>query len=1026
LWEKRDPGDITPLFANYQAWLEASILPQFADSRFALHRSHFPGDLSLVYHAQGKAPLLLVGLNSAWMQFQAGDMQGRLELPLEQFHAALGPGGLGRFAQAPQALLMMHHPLDWLSPAARNELLQTIYTPGRFAACLHGHMHRGRSESVSISGGEHRHWLQAPSLFGLEHYGSAGEERAMGYAWGELNAQGQLRIWPLRRVASGGRMGLLPDQAFSGFPAVIRPAAGAPEPAPAQPPRLDLRSWLEETLAHTGHIDIRGIGSGAGRVRSASRYPIERLYTQLRCRSAGLGDERDQGLEALLPGHRLLLIEGQPGAGKTTFLRFTAALLARDGLGLSTPRGATWRETYLGMDPARPVPVPVFLRLAMAAGLLGAPDPRRPDDRRRLPELILPNAGRQEWAAWQDLLEQGRVLLLLDGMDEVADPSQRDRLLSILRDLVQHCKQTRMVLTSRPIDTRPLVEMGFSHTGIESFSADQVEGFIDHWVGALYNLAPGEQPDPEAGGYRTRLLAAITERPRLRRLAANPVMLTCLCVVHWNEGGLPDARVRLYRAVLHWLRTARAALRQALGVGEAFAERAFPTLALAMMETEGGRQTLFDLEEAAEALLPLAERDFPALTKPERLHLLRDWLNFECTGSGIIEELGNRRLRYWHLTFQEYLAARALAWLGDGDGAADWWPQVRPHLDDPQWRETVELLPGCLLDEGGQRRVDRLLERVIGLLDLDPGLADRARVAGIMGRLLEPLGAYGYRPAPALDRELSRLLGEVMAIFEPAGAAQVPVQQRIAAAEALGRGGDPRLVHGQDNLIEVPGPTGWSLGKYPVTVEEYRAFVEDGGYAEPRWWDAVGWQQRDKEGWEAPGSWDEQLATPNRPVVAVSWFEAEAYCTWLAGQWQRPVRLPDGDLWQRAAQGEDGRKYPWGDEEPDPERANFAEAFGKPNVGRPTPVGIYPAGNGPYGHCDLAGNVWEWCADVWPEENLAEDWRGTPGEVRMLRGGGWDDPADRLQAASRYGSPAGLRSGVIGFRVAVAPASLGP
>jgi hypothetical protein len=794
---------------------------------------------------------------------------------------------------------------------------------------------------------------------------------------------------------------------------VVPPAVGAPEPAPG----LDLNAWMEETLAQTGHIDIRGIGSGAGRVRTACRYPIERLYTQLRCRAAGPGGERDQGLETLLPLHSLLLIEGQPGAGKTTFLRLTAALLARDGLDLPAPGGATWRGTYLGLDPALPAPVPVFLRLALAAELLGAPPPHRPDDRERIPGLIQPDAGTEERAGWRRLLEQGRVLLLLDGMDEVADPIHRDRLLAILWDLVHHWKQTRVVLTTRPIDTRSLVDMGFTHTAIEPFSPGQVEGFIDHWVGALYHLAPGEPPDPEAASYHARVLAAITEQPRLRRLATNPVMLTCLCVVHWNEGGLPDARARLYRAVLHWLRTARAAQRHALGVGDAFAERAFPVLALAMMQAEGGRQTLFDREEAAEALLPLAERDFPELTRPERLRLLRDWLSFECAGSGIVEELGNRRLRFWHLTFQEYLAARALAWLGDGDDSREnWWPRVHPRLDDPEWRETVELLPGCLLDEGGQRRVDRLLERIMGLLGEEPGLPEQARVAGIMGRLLEPLGAYGYRPAPTLDRAFSRLLGEVMALFEPAGAAQVPFEQRIAAAEALGQGGDPRLAHGLDNLIEVPGLGGWSLGKYPVTVEEYRAFVEDGGYSEPRWWDPVGWELREKEDWEGPGKWEEQLRTPNSPVVRVSWFEAGAYCAWLSAQWGRQVKLPDGTQWQRTALDQDGREYPWGGKEPDPECNNYNNF-----VGKPTPVGIYPSSNGPYGHCDLVGNVWEWCADFYLVGEAINVSNEALGGARELRGASWGYPTVTLRTAIRSGIPGRGRKDDAGFRVAVAP-----
>jgi calcineurin-like phosphoesterase family protein len=472
LWVNKDEGNITPLFSNYQAWLERSILPQFQGASFKPRCSHFPGDLSVVYRSEGKPSLLLVGLDSAWMQYLGGDLQRKLELPIEQFHAALGAQGLGSLKEADQALLLMHHPLDWLSQKAQEIFLEDIYTPSRFTLCLHGHMHKGRSSSISEYGGAYRHWFQSPSLFGVEHYGASNENRAIGYAWGELDADGQVRVWPLRRDKSGGEMVFVHDRLFRKFPAIIRPPSIGGDQEQALRPSVDIEPWLEQTLALADHIDIRGIGSGAGKVRSASRYPIERLYTQLRCREPDMGSER--GLEALLPRHRLLLIEGQPGAGKTTFLRFTAALLARDRLGRPGPDGGTWRERYLGMDSERWPPLPILLRLALVEQLLGKVDPKRLDNRERLLDLILSAGSQEDRAGWQAMFKTGEVLLLLDGMDEIADEIQRGRVFAILRDVVTHWKKTRVVLTSRPIDTRPLIEMGFSQTEIEPFAKPQI------------------------------------------------------------------------------------------------------------------------------------------------------------------------------------------------------------------------------------------------------------------------------------------------------------------------------------------------------------------------------------------------------------------------------------------------------------------------------------------------------------------------------------------------------------------------
>ncbi len=1017
LWRKRSSALIQPLFKSYQTWFKRTILKPLKARGVPIHTSHFPGDFSAEIRLDGTAPLLIVGLNSTWQQYKAGDFEGQLLLPAEQFLAALprkpGANPLRTFDHGHRALLLMHHPPAWLSPRGRRLFFESIYPGDRFDVCLYGHQHHGRAEEIRLAGGPPQCYFQAPSLFGLEHYGTSREERAMGYAWGQLDGDGTVRVWPLRRVLRGGGQGaFVHDSEFPQDRDGVVVCGHRQATRAAAVPALDLTPYLQDLIDRTDHINISGIAST---VKGALRHPIE-LYTPLSTREelsapGALAGGGRVGLAELLPRYPRLLIEGQPGAGKTTFLRFVACMLARDRVGEPCPGGGPWRRRHLGLDSATPPRLPVLLRVSELVALLLAKDaPRhRGDNRLWLLDLLERCCEENEHpvprAHWQRLLESGETLLLLDGLDEAADEALRQRIFDIFRDACKHW-QAPVVVTSRPLQTAPLREMGFHLATIEPLGDPEIRTFLDHWVTALHT-SESAKPGAEAERYAKALAAAIVDRPRVRRLATNPVMLTCLCVVHWNEGRLPEGRSRVYRAVLRWLIEQRRELREQAGYSDLFAKWAFARLALTMMTTPRGKLAILDLDAAAKAVAPLLAREEPGLSPQQLRHRARGWLEFECLWSGILELLPGRRVRFWHLTFQEFLAALELAWRGDGDDPeADWWPLVAGHLADAQWRETVELLPGTLLDEGGRGRVDRLLERVLALRGPSPDLATEARVAGVLGRLLQPLEVLKYRTHPELRATCEAALVRSLAIFTPEGAGQVPLADRLPAAEALGQGGDPRFEDGRDNFLAVPPVPGLRLGKYPVTVGEYQDFVEAGrGYEEPRYWSAEGWEQKEKESWQAPGDWESQLEHPSRPVVEVSWYEAEAYCRWLTVQRGEEVRLPTGAEWQAAATPPRG-DYPWGSAPPDPERANFGG-----NVRHPTPVGLYPAGDGPYGHSDLAGNVWEWCSDSVGEGD------------RELRGGGWRHSAADLRSAVRFWRPAWYRNGFIGFRVAVASAS---
>ncbi|MBK8261008.1 MAG: metallophosphoesterase [Nannocystis sp.] len=209
-WGTQQPGRFAHLFHGYTSWLESAVLPSLREAPgVEVHRSFFPGDLTVILDDPKRFRLIIVGLNSAWKHDRDVE-EGALALPTEQFHAALPPvpGGynLDIFPKRgpPRALLMHHHPPSWLSPTHQEQYLRMIHDPARFTACLFGHMHVPTGSSVSSGGGSLRANFQAPSLFGIEHYGTAHQSRILGYALGRIRSDGEVRLWPFRHQPKQG------------------------------------------------------------------------------------------------------------------------------------------------------------------------------------------------------------------------------------------------------------------------------------------------------------------------------------------------------------------------------------------------------------------------------------------------------------------------------------------------------------------------------------------------------------------------------------------------------------------------------------------------------------------------------------------------------------------------------------------------------------------------------------------------------------------------------------------------------
>ena len=192
----------------------------------------------------------------------------------------------------------------------------------------------------------------------------------------------------------------------------------------------------------------------------------------------------------------------------------------------------------------------------------------------------------------------------------------------------------------------------------------------------------------------------------------------------------------------------------------------------------------------------------------------------------------------------------------------------------------------------------------------------------------------------------------------------------------------------------------FSMDLHEVPTAQYAAFLAATHRLEPWQWNTVDLSQ--------PG---------DHPVIGVDWSDADAYCRW------KGKRLPTEAEWEKSARGTDGRLYPWGNQAPSKDLANFALGARFSYNLVLMPVQSYELGKSPYGLYQMAGNVWEWVQDwyaanyyeVSPEQNPQGPEQG---QFKVLRGGSWSDLPKYLLTYGRFKLPPETRNSYTGFRCA--------
>ena len=734
-------------------------------------------------------------------------------------------------------------------------------------------------------------------------------------------------------------------------------------------------------------------------------------------------------------GSESLYLPGAPGAGKTTFCRWLALVVASGAIP-AHPVGVTEEFEEKLPDGLRGR-FPLLCRLREWAGheecLRGNGHWTRTELEDSL-NLWLEKTkpGGLTWAAFHDELQAGRALLILDGVDEVPDSlplghlPRRNLVTGLADALPEWLKRgNRVLLTSRPYglcnDDRRRVNLPVAE--LAELPGPLQDTFVRRW----YAAADPAQAAEKASG----LLVHLQEREDLAELRRNPMLLTALCVMYDQGKRLPQDFYRLYDAVV-----GQVLYKRYLTENERDRAR-FRLEAIALGMHLGRGKALRDIlaaevdtDEIDSHLADYRRDDTSTEVGATDAALVREDL---LSNSGLLLPRSDRRAAFYHLSFQEFLAAVRVKRIGKT--LPD--EVLASRASTPAWRRTLTFLFCTIADKDSRKAAFEALEPLLTHLqpeqlakDPNPALllADCLEVAHGWESNLEGFAAPLRQACdhalehlnPPERAHLWRALGKLGWDNRPG----VDVMSnRLGLQDRVGLGKLPDIA-----WVEIPaGPflygekkqtktiPAFKIARYPITNSQFQCFMDDGGYADGRWWVGLAGHPASERGF-----WN----TPNHPRETVSWYEAVAYTRWLTAKLHEygllpeamTVRLPTEQEWEKAARGDDGREYPWGDGFQSG-HANINETWGNVgtfDLGQTTAVGIYPKDTLPYGLLDMAGNVWQWCLNEYRQPERT----GTEGdERRVLRGGSWHYGRDLARCASRYDYDPVVRYDDDGFRV---------
>jgi formylglycine-generating enzyme required for sulfatase activity len=820
-------------------------------------------------------------------------------------------------------------------------------------------------------------------------------------------------------------------------PKSVTEAAHSRSLPPPETQTQNLAAYKKWLRSETLYIDIRGIAVGAKGGRDAITFPINDLYAELYVQKGPTNLDADDGkirkirLTDLVENTRCSLITGDPGAGKTTFLRY----LAQKKLTIPSYKYDSHPDEVL----------PIFIYLPDLYRHLSKTFSASNGDSipshlasSTLIDFVVALSDKHGWDltahGLATLISDGRIFWLLDSLDELTAADSREAIVELLSNCSRQFDRCSFAVTSRPLVVKgKSIPVDFQVVNIDYMEPEEIRSFLEKWFSLLYpEKAPAARLESS-----NRLFDKIINTPHLRLLAKNPVMLTSVAVLDYNSMALPERKVDLLEAIISWLITAKS--RDSGDKPSGFKQSIYSRLALRMFEHPNGRQVQVGKKWAASIISEYFESEDSAL----------EFLSKEENETGLLVQRGEGDLAFWLTWFQEYLAAKEIVDNPDM-GPRSWWAKIRNRLDDPDWHEVLSMIPACL-NRLGSHRVNMFFER-LGKSCEKCDFQSQIRRVGFGGHILRDLFFNEYRLADA--PKWVAALENVASIFADT-TIDIDLRDKYEAAAAIGQMGrkgsdadrwlsleggefllgaqadDPNSQNYDKDAFDWEKPVmkvclkPFQIQRTPTSVQQFADFVNSGGYAQRELWTVDGWAWRVMNKIKAPLDWQTQLLIPNCPVTGISWFEALAYCEWLSRNDSGSARysLPSEAQWEFSYKSAAGERYrfSWG---MTLSRGNNAEAnWLGCGLRKKSPIGMFPKSTTERGLVDMIGNVEEWCLDNWSPDHSGYDVTGgarvvTDSTTCIVRGGSTIRPAKHCRPTYRSRTNREKRYQTIGFRVA--------